>query len=427
MLLNFTMDTNRKLLLTAILIVGVSSLFYLYEFFLRVSPSSITHELMRDLQVDAASIGTMAGFFFFGYAPMQIPVGLLCDRFGPKILLILATLCCSISTLAFSYTESIYVASITRFLIGIASAFAFVGPLVMATNWFEEKHLATVAGVIQLVGCLGAIFAGEPISALINNLGWRQTMVYAAIFGTILAIIFIIVLKNSPNEHVKSEENTQPLLNQIKQICNNSKTWWLGLVAFCCWAPISIFAELWGTSFITTAYHANKIIATHATSWVWIGIGVSSVLAGLWSAKIQKRNPPILVLNIVGLIASLSIIFYHFNNMINLEIMLFLLGVAAGVQPITFGIACDQNPPTQHGAAMGFNNMAVIFGGVIFQPLVGYLLTVFWDKQMFDGAPVYNTECYQYALMLIPLCYIVGFIVTKFKLKETFCKPSYKN
>ncbi len=97
------------------------------------------------------------------------------------------------------------------------------------------------------------------------------------------------------------------------------------------------------------------------------------------------------------------------------------------MQPITFAIACEQNPPKNHGAAMGFNNMAVIFGGVIFQPLVGFLLTVFWDHKMFDDAPVYSVGAYEHAMVVIPLCYILGFVVTYFKITETHCKPCYSN
>ena len=94
-------EPANKRMSQAILVVGIASLFYLYEFFLRVAPSSMMHELMRDLSANSTSIGTMSGFFFFGYAPMQIPVGVLCDRYSPKFLLICAVFLCSFATLVF--------------------------------------------------------------------------------------------------------------------------------------------------------------------------------------------------------------------------------------------------------------------------------------------------------------------------------------
>lgn len=412
-------------LIKSSIIVGISSLFYLYEFFLRVSPGSITHELMRDLQTDAGVIGTMSGLFFFGYAPMQIPVGLLCDHYSPKKLLIFAVSVCAIATMLFSFTSSVIIASITRFLIGIVSAFAFVGPLVIATHWFEEKHMATVAGAIQLVGCLGAIFAGSPIASLIAKFGWRSTMFYAALFGLLLSILFKLFLKDSPTRDTEEVKNKLSIMAEFKILCNDSKTWWLSIIAFSCWAPISIFAELWGTSFLTTVYHVSTFKAAQSTTWIWVGIGLGSIITSIFSNKISSRKKPIYILNIIGFMASSAVIFYHFNNVIALDTSLFFLGFAAGIQPITFAIACEQNPPKQQGAAMGFNNMAVIFGGVIFQPLIGYFLTLYWDHKVFDGAPLYSITSYKLAFCIIPLCYIFSTIVTYFKIKETNCKPIY--
>jgi MFS family permease len=412
-------------ILKASFIVGISSLFYLYEFFLRVSPGSITHELMRDLHTEAGAIGAMSGLFFFGYAPMQIPVGLLCDHFSPKKLLILAVSVCGVATLAFAFTNSIFVAGITRFFIGIVSAFAFVGPLVIATKWFEEKHIGTVAGAIQLVGCLGAIFAGGPITSLIAKFGWRNTMFYAALFGFILSILFKLFLKDSPSDDTEIVKNKLSILSEFKILCKDNKTWWLSIVAFSCWAPISIFAELWGTSFLTSVYHVSTFKAAQSTAWVWVGIGLGSIIASIWSTKINSRKKPIYILNIIGFISSIAVIFYHFNTLATLDIFLFFLGFAAGVQPITFAIACEQNPKKQQGAAMGFNNMAVIFGGVLFQPLIGYLLTALWDHKIYDGAPVYSFSAYKMAFLVIPLCYILSTVVTYFKIKETNCKSIY--
>ena len=107
-----------------------------------------------------------------------------------------------------------------------------------------------------------------------------------------------------------------------------------------------------------------------------------------------------MILNLIGFVASVVIIAAQFNNWFIVDAFLFLLGVASGIQPITFGLACEQNSPDVHGAAMGFNNMAVIAGGVLVQPLVGWLLDLFWDHTMFDGAPVYQVAQYKYVFLI---------------------------
>lgn len=407
------------------LIVGLSALFYLYEFFIRVTPASITHQLMRDFNANATSIGIMSGCFFAAYAPMQIPVGLLCDRFGPKRLIIIAVLCCGIATVFFSKTDNIYIASIMRFVIGTASAFAFIGPLVLATHWFAERHLATIAGLIQALGCVGAMFAGEPITALIHHFNWRPVLFYSGLIGAVLALIFLLFLKDTPTADFqeKSHQSMHLLWQDLKNLFKKNHTVWISIVAFASWAPMSIFAELWGTSFLITSYHVTQLQAAAATAWIWLGVGVASPLAGWWSAKIQSRRMPLIVLNCIGLCSALILIFLHLNSWPIVDLILFLLGTAAGSQPITFGLACDYNPPKMHGTAMGLNNMAVISGGVLLQPLVGYLLTLFWDHHMQDGAPLYQLSDYQYALLLMPACYLIGLWAVIFRIKETHCQP----
>ncbi|MBM93386.1 MAG: MFS transporter [Legionellales bacterium] len=422
MTLSNTSQSKAPHILYSTFIVGLAALFYLYEFFIRVTPASITHELMRDLNASAPALGIMSGCFFAAYAPMQLPVGMLCDRFGTKKLMTVAILVCGLATLCFSMVHSIVLASLMRFLIGLASAFAFVGPLVLATHWFEARHLATISGIIQTLGCLGAIFAGEPIAQLIQTFNWRTVVGYSGLLGLILTAFFAFYLKDKPDTESITEPERPIQLKDIKALCQQPHTRWISIAAFASWAPMSIFAELWGTSFLMTSYHASQTEATAATAWIWIGVAIASPLAGGWSTRIRSRRIPLITFNAIGLFASCVLIFFHLNGWVMIDTLLFLLGVAAGSQPITFGLACDYNPPKIHGTAMGLNNMAVIAGGVLLQPLVGYLLNLFWDHQLKDGAPIYQLVDYQYALILIPIVYLLGLWATYFHIKETYCE-----
>ena len=109
------------------LIVGLGSLFYVYEFFLRVTPGVLTHALMRDLNMHAMGLGWMSACFFYAYAPLQIPAGLLCDRFGPKRATAAVALC-SFATILFAAAHTVWLGAFTRFL-SMASSLALFGPL----------------------------------------------------------------------------------------------------------------------------------------------------------------------------------------------------------------------------------------------------------------------------------------------------------
>ena len=147
-----------------ILMVGLGTTFYVYEFFIRVIPSVISVELMHDFSLNASVLGLLSSGFYYAYTFMQIPAGLLCDRYGPKILLVIGLGLCGVATLFFGLTESSLMIGVCRTAAGAASAFAFICPLVLTTHWFPSRYFALVTGIIQTMGYLGPIFGGRPLA-----------------------------------------------------------------------------------------------------------------------------------------------------------------------------------------------------------------------------------------------------------------------
>jgi sugar phosphate permease len=421
--------SNLKIL--PFLVCSVGAFFYVYEFFLRVMPSAMTDDLMRAFHMDAAGLGVLSAFFYYGYTPMQIPAGLLLDRYGPRLLLTLSISVCAVGALAFGMTDNVLVASLARLFIGIVSAFAFVGALVLAARWFAPKYFALIVGLVQLMGCIGAIVGEAPVAVIVQEIGWRSTMFWSAAVGGIFAILFWLIIRDRPTStttpSVSNQTNGSTLTEwrRLSLVLKNPQTWAIGLYAFACWAPIAIFADLWGIPYLKLFYQTSAATAAIAVAVVWIGIAVGGPVIGWWSNKIYNRRLPLLLCSIVGLVSSLVMIYIPGLPWGLMYIALFLFGVAASSQSVTFGVVQDNNPLSVAGTAVGFNNMAVILGGVLFQPLVGFILTARWDGTMADGLPVYGLADYRSALILLPLCSLVGIISSIWLVKETGCKPQY--
>ena len=280
----------RSKLWGASLIVGVASLFYLYEFFLRVAPSAMVHELMRDFAIDASTLGLMSSGFYYAYAIMQIPAGILCDRYGPKKLLTLAVFICSIATIVFANTHNVYTASLSRTAIGMAAAVAFIGPLTLTARWFPLKYFAFVTGVIQTLGCIGAMVGSEPIAFMVSFYGWRFTLIYCAIAGLCLTFAFIVLIKDAPDKtQLQIRLNSFSLeIRRLCKILKHKQTWWNALMGTNCWTPIAIF-ELWGIPYLQQWGHCSTAQAGNAMVMMWLGIAIASPIAGYYSNKIKLR------------------------------------------------------------------------------------------------------------------------------------------
>lgn len=132
----------------AIVAFSLGTIFFGYAFVQRVSPSVMTSELMRDFAVGGAALGSLSAFYFYAYASIQLPVGMLTDHFGPRKLMSFAAALCALASIGFAFSDSLLTASIGRALIGGTVAFGFVGTLAIAGYWFKPGQYAMLAGLL---------------------------------------------------------------------------------------------------------------------------------------------------------------------------------------------------------------------------------------------------------------------------------------
>ncbi len=413
------MEQQKKTLFRASFIVGLATCFYLYEFFLRVMPTVITQELMQDFNISTATLGHLLAGFFYAYALMQIPAGILCDKYGPKLCLIVSVAVCSAATFLFQATSNFWVAEIARMAIGAVSSCAFIGSLTLSARWFEDRHQALVAGMVQVMGCVGAIFAGPPVAMLVDTCGWRASLYYSAWFGVVLALSYVWCIQDTPHNETKEEQKSQsePTLTLLKHVSQNPQSWYVGLLAFASWAPIAIFAESWGIPFLSLLQDISRQQATEQVMWVWIAMAVASPIAGWWSNYWQLRKTPILILLSIGLIASSILVYCPPTTPWMVSCLLALLGVSSAAQPITFGMVNDHNKPSAIGTAVAVNNMALIASAMVLQPLTGVLID--WSQGLHAAPSLIH---YQQAFTCVPICCLATILICLLFTKETHCQ-----
>lgn len=397
--------------------------FYLYEFCLQVSPGIMTNDMMADLKIDAVGIGVMSSAYFYAYTPMQIPAGLLYDRFGPRILITWAVLICALGAFLFSLTTNVFMASAGRFFMGVGSAFSFIGVLVLVARWFKPSYFAVLAGVAQLMSSIGAI-TGESLAVPVEYFGWRHTMMYLSIIGVALSALIWSLVRDYPKNYIstkKIEKGSEFI--RLRRVLAKPQTWFLGAYNFFIWGPILAFAALWGVPYLMEVYHISKPVASSMVSMVWLGIGISSPLFGLWSDFIGKRVAPLAISAILGLIATLVILYVPNISIPIMYVILFIFGVGAAGQSLSFAAVKENNNKHDVGTASGFNNMATVAGGALFQPLIAFVLRNGWDGTLINNVPVYSVANYQSGLIVLPICYFISLLLCLFFIRETHCYP----
>jgi MFS family permease len=412
---------------SAYYIFFLAASFYLYEFILQVAPSVMQVPMMKTFHVSAEGFGVISAFYFYAYAPMQLPAGLLFDRYGPRKLMTFALLLCALGSFFFASTDSVVTASAGRFLIGIGSAFSFIGVLVLVSRWFPLQHFAILAGIAQSMSSVGAMFGEVPLARLISQVGWRNASFILAAVGFLLAFLLWCFIRDYPHQ------TTQPLPNRpfrdewqrLLEVCRCSYTWLIGAYAFCIWTPIAVFAALWGVPYLQAKYQVGVVMASGLCSMIWLGIGIGSPLLGWVSDRFYSRRLALTISALLGLISTIILLYIPNVSITWMYGVLFMLGLGAGGQTVSFAVVKDNNPAHLVGTASGFNNLSVLLGGALFQPLVGVMLHRSDAWHLVQDVHVYSMSSYQIALLIMPCCYLLSLILSLYCIKESY--PGEKN
>lgn len=406
-------------------ICTLASLFYVYDFVIQILPGTIFHDLMKQYNIGAAGLGLLSSFFFQGYMLMQIPCGLLYDRYGPHRLLTLMCFIASAATFLFLATPYFSVAAGSRFFMGVGSAFAYIGALVLALRWLPPKYYALTAGLVQLMGSIGAMMGEAPVAHFAEKHGPFFVTMSISFVGFILTILLFLFIRDyPPGSHDRfKQDDTASVLSYLKCVIKIPQNWAAALCGFSIWAPISVFAGLWAIPFLKDLYHISNTSAAGLASFLWLGVGLGGPVFGWLSSHLRSRRIPLIIGTASGVAVSLVILYVPNISIDFIPILLFIFGAAGSAQAVTFGVVQDNNLPHYSGTAAGFNNMAIVTGGVLLQPIVGILLRWKLEGEMSSQIYNYSLTDYRFALAVLPICFLISFLTALFLIRETHCQP----
>src|SRR3990167_8502383 len=402
----------------------LGALFFLVDYVIRVSPRVLTPELMRTFHVNAFAVGLFSGYFYYAYISMQIPVGMLVDRFGPKRLLVISILVCALSTLVFSNTHSIAIAYFSRILMGLGAAFAFVGTLKLISLYFAAERFALLAGITQAMGMLGAMIGQGPMGVLYHSVGWRESMHGFSFFFVLLCAFVLIFMKNkkqlSDHETDMHDALVLKILPALSAVLKNKQSWLNCLFVGLLYAPSACFGEQWGASFLSANQHILISNAGHETGFMFIGLAIGCPVLGWFSDYLKKRVIVMRVSTIFCLFFLTTVIYGNFSPLYS-TIFLFIYGFFNGGIVVSYSMASEINSRRFTGMALGIANMSSVMIGALMIPVVGWILDHFWNGQMLNGIHYFSPGIYKIAFLALPVVFIIAFVITFYQ-KETNCQ-----
>lgn len=409
-------------------ICTLGMLFYCYNYFLRVSPSAMHHDLMSSLHISASQFGMLAAFYYYAYTPMQIPVGMIYDRFGARSVQFLAMLLAVCGVGLFIVADDFAVASAGRFLIGLGTAFSYIGVLKIASIWLPPNRFATLAGLATGLGMLSAIFSVKFLTSFVQLVGYKDALEVALYLGIALSFVILVFMRNEPKKNLLLSQ-TKPahmtfmqLTRSLLIILANPQMWLIGLIGCLFYLPASVFLDLWGIPYLQAVYQLTPEDAASAISWTFVGWIIAGPTIGALSDRIKQRRLPLIISAFMSTIFLSAIFYVPGMSLYLLYFLFFLVGIFCGAHPLCFALGKENCPNEISGTAVAVTNTLIMLGGMVFQPVVGKLLDSHSASVvMQNGIRVYSASDYNYALTLIPIGLILS-IILSFFLKETYCE-----
>ena len=381
-----------------------ASLFYLYQFTLRGAPNVMADQLIEDFAIHASSFGVLTACYYYCYAALQIPVGLLLDRFGPKAVLRTAVIFCVVGALLFAYAPTLGWASFGRGLIGCGAASGFLGTACISKHWFPPHKLAFVLGLTTAFGNLGGMASNLPLALLLNRMDWRSTMLILVAVGVGVALMLWCLIEKKASQ----VPDVRPLSWQqagrsLKKLLKNPSLWGISFYGALMYLPLTVFTDVWGTSFLTHGLGMDRETASIGVSLVLVGCAVGAPLVALLSERLGSRRWPMFCSALLTTLVSAVLVLLPDVSTPLVFALLFGMGVGMTGQTLVFVSASEAMPIHMHGLVSGFINMVVMMGGVIFQPLTGFLIDFFWSGGVDQNLlPLYQPWDYRLALCVLP-------------------------
>lgn len=404
----------------------LSAFFMFYKYVIEVSPSVMTTTLMQSYHIGGVELGNLAAAYFIAYLIMQIPGGLLLDKYGPRKTTTIAIALCALGSLLFAASHDLFAAGIGRFITGLGAAFAAVNCLKLTANWFPPSQFAFMAGLMMTMAMLGAVGGQAPLAHFIEKLGWRPATQVLGVIGLILAVVFWLFVRDKSPDHLKDEPLVSPAISlweSLKRVLQNPQSWWLSLYSGFAFAPVMVFGGMWGVSYIMEAFQLTHTQAAQQVSLIFISFAIGAPFFGWLSDRIGHRRN-VMVWGTVFSLLFISAVIY-LPGLTGAALAFCLLGFGFSISSflLCFTMIREINLSILAATAIGFMNAFDALVGALSDPLAGKILDLQWDGTLLEGARVFSVHAYKTAFLIIPV-YLIIALLTLLKIEETICKPS---
>ncbi|KYH12785.1 MFS transporter [Neorickettsia sp. 179522] len=377
----------------------IATLFFMYQYILRVLPNVIVDDIMTKFDISPATLGQVSGLYYIAYTLLHIPVGMILDRVGARMVIFVGALLVVIGMLPLVYTSSIELLIVGRLILGGASSIGILGLLKVVRDLFAQENFSFVLGSSVSIALVGAMYGGHPLHYCIQTFGWYSTFSVLLMVGLVIAVSAYIFI---PAREKQRSENTAT--KALSELFSFKKWLVISLIGGLMIGPVEGFADNWATKFFAVVYPSiTPSMAAFLPSLILLGIAVGSPIIGLIVARFNNYYS---ILTFCGCVMLLGfqLLFYAQLSLNLVSAVLFVVGVACCYQTLIIHLASCMVPKNCAGTAAACANMIMMAFGYFFHSTISIVIgsSVADPDRIIAGLSVI-TYCLAIAVLALPL------------------------
>jgi len=378
---------------------SIPALLFLFAFFHRAAPGVFARELMQAFGATGAIIGLLSATYFYAYAGLMIPAGVLLDRLGVRWVVTAGGLVMGAGTFLMALASGSALLFAGRFLVGAGASVMFVGALKIAAAWFPAPYFATLSAATAAIGVLGGLVGTAPMAWLAASLGWRGALAAVGVVTLAGAVCCLALVRDQPPDH---RDATVPVpgwptvLAGLGRVLGNPHTWPPFLAFFFLYSATNNLL-FWVVPYLRDVYGLGMTDAALYATATSVALLVAGPLTGFVSDRVlRRRRLPYTVLTAVQFVAWLGFVLTLGRLPLGgLYVLLLAMGLVGGAFVLTWPLGREVNPPELSGIAVAVVNLGGFVGAALTQGPLGALLDARWDGEMLGGARVYPVDAYR--------------------------------
>lgn len=370
---------------------------YVLAVFFRTSLAVAGLTAARRFDISAAQLATFTMVQLLVYAGMQLPVGVLLDRFGSKRLLAVGLTLMTIGQLGFAFADSFVFGLGTRVLVGIGDSMIFVSVLRLVMLWFPPARSPIITQVTGLLGQVGAIAAAVPMAHALSDFGWTPVFVGSALIGVGLGVVLYLVVIDTP---YKVTDKRPPGLTEV---ADNVREAWaqpgtrLGLwTHFTTQFSVTAMGLLWGFPFFVQGEGVSETSAGLLLTIMTISSMISGPLLGAAVARHPFNRSTIILSIVFAIVLAWTVVLLWPGDapMWLLALLVVIVGVGGPSSMVGFDFARTFNPVSRLGSATGIVNI----GGFVASLTTIFGIGVVLDVLTPGGSTDYSHDTFRWAM-----------------------------